>query len=61
MNPVRVLIYLRKHPSRTCRQIARALGEKPALVSLALRELRELARVESAGRTQATVWSVTQQ
>jgi hypothetical protein len=55
----RVLIYVRKHPGSTCFEIALKLEEKPALVSLALRELRAAGKLTSTGRTKGTRWSVT--
>jgi len=59
MNPTRVLIYVRKHPGSTCGEIARKLEEKPALVSLALRELRAAGKLTSEGNTRGTRWSAT--
>ncbi len=58
MNPARVLIFVRKHPGSTCGEIALKLEEKPALVSLVLRELRAAGKVTSEGNTRGTRWTL---
>lgn len=58
MITARVLIYVRKHPGARCYEIALKLEESPALVSLALRELRAAGKLTSTGNTRGTRWSV---
>lgn len=58
MNTEAVIKVLRGAPGQTCAQIAAKLGEIPAFVSVALRELRAVGRVESAGNTRSTIWRI---
>ena len=52
------LTYVRKHPAQTCEQIADALGVKPSILSVTLRELRAAGKLISVGNTRGTRWRV---
>lgn len=56
MNTDAVLQFVRANPGYTCEQIAKALSESPALLSVVLRQGRKAGLLESDGNTRGTQW-----
>ena len=54
--PIALTYYVRRHPAQTCEQIAEALGVKPSILSVTLRELRAAGKLISVGNTRGTRW-----
>lgn len=52
----RVAAYVRRHPHKTCAEIAQELEAPAALVSVFLRELRKAGKIDSEGNTKGTRW-----
>jgi predicted HTH transcriptional regulator len=53
-----IVAYVRRNPGATCHQVAGALGELAALVSVKLRALRAAGKLTSEGKTKGTRWHV---
>lgn len=52
----RLLAYITESPGQTCEQIAQALGVKPSILSVQLREARAAGTIRSKGNTRGTRW-----
>lgn len=51
MDSNKVYKHILKNPGQTCAEMATALGEEPAVVSVALRELKQADVVKTKGNT----------